>query len=128
MKDLAIRVAGLFSEKPWKHDFPVKRNPFSHLPQCYLPCKKCGRRRMPEFEACHIPDPVNIHDLGPALECLRTISPDRITKEVMEKGFPHYNKQCNLRYNRAAFCDWIVWHATAAQIWEINVLAKEQEK
>lgn len=129
MKDLAQRVAKAFREKPYKYQESL----------VYGTCNRCGQHisrteGIPDFEEkpCIAPDPIDITDLGKALEVFREL-PENLTFEpLMDWARQHcINGEypivpVNIMFLMAkgiAFDK-----ATAQQIWEINCLAKESEE
>jgi hypothetical protein len=126
MKDLAERVARLFSPKPWKHSWPSVHKDDD------CDCTKCGRQQEHEHlksTTCPIPDPIDITDLGKALECFRGLKNGRV--------FLHrwYVKKHNMDESLDELLEgyemstrWMLHEATAEQIWEICCLAKEASK
>jgi hypothetical protein len=132
MSDLAERVARLFSTKPWKH---VLAGDTSYDEE--VRCGKCkvlmyNRNQdcmddwwLDEHKVpCRIPDPIDITDLGKALECFRGL--EAVPFSIMATA---YNRNANRP--KSATClnvmRWLLKHATAEQIWEICCLAKESE-
>jgi hypothetical protein len=126
MSDLEKRVSELFSPKPWKHDIKKCEKP-SHGAFGY--CGKCnelfgkGYKNEGSF-GCPVPDPIDITDLGKALEAYRTTPTLRrlpAQRQVRGDGGMGTEREEYLNW-------WIINEATAEQIWEICCLAKESEE
>lgn len=133
MKDLAQRAAKLFGKREhnirtmWGGDPPSQ----AVLPKRCLKCQKVN-----PTGPCPIPDPIDITDLGKALECFRGLVPKlggvkagtdiflKIANTVLGECC-YTGKNRLLEYTSAIKC--ILFHATAEQIWEICILAKESE-
>ena len=120
-KELSIRVAELFTPKPWKHD-GVK---------CV--CEKCGAlyrgvNSVDTDQTCPVPDPIDITDLGKALECFRGFGLPTLLMIHIKGVFELYPHEVPTNDNLSVcFKSWILYEATAEQIWEICCLAKESE-
>jgi hypothetical protein len=137
MSDLAERVARLFSPKPWKHGYKfVQAYGKGNIRVGDLfACEKCGQQQRKldgqtlKNHLCDFPDPIDITDLGKALECFRGLKKGRA---VLHSWYIE-------AYNMAESLDeiiegyemsskWMLYEATAEQIWEICCLAKEASK
>ena len=114
MKPLAQRAAELFSPKPWKHEMDGNKH-----------CKKCKKSldqicTFKEFN-CTFISPIDITDLGKALECFR---------ELTKKGTMRISIMAAVRnkVSPKSICtpkDFVLEEATAEEIWDICVTAKE---
>ncbi len=121
---LQDRVSRLFSPKPWGHKQPATKSglAFISYDQRCVKCKGVYDARNPSD--CPIPDPIDITDLGKALECFRglKIIPFSVMAAV-------YNRNAN--DPKKATClnvmHWILKEATPAQIWTMCCDAKEGE-
>lgn len=124
MKPLSQRAAELFSEKPWKHE--MKGNPAT---TAGVWCNKCQQWIGDCRTDCTIPDPIDITDLGKALECLRNLrEPTLLLMDKCDaKSFYPYMDEVVGDLTSAGFKTWLLYDATAEQIWEICCLAKESD-
>ncbi len=61
-KAFALFAGEVLQPEKNKHDFPEHRDAFNHHVYDYGPCRKCGRKRMPELDTCHIADPIDCED------------------------------------------------------------------
>jgi hypothetical protein len=117
MKDLVQRVARLFSPKPYEHRWKHG--------ECL-----CGANvnfDVPDLRPCTIPDPIDITDLGKALEMFRKVTehfPHKKISEYILKVMSDklYHEISSPEHYCAAL---VLYEATAEQIWEICILAKE---
>ncbi len=135
-KDLPIRAAKLFSQKPWKHGEGVNldsNDGYNYCPKCgkavyYVDWESTGPT--PEAKKpCSIPDPFDITDLGKALGCFRGLGLPTLLLLSIEGVFDLYPYEVPALGNKSdCFKTWLVYEATAEQIWEICCLAKEAEK
>ncbi len=130
-KLLAERVALLFSPEPVRC-VRLSEPHGSSLPKCVNSnCLNRHNQTVVPLE-CPIPDPVDITKLGPALEAYRKHK----SKDIhirMTTRFRVYCKAKGLDYETekhdgdAEAVRWLLYEATAEQIWEICVLAVESE-
>ncbi len=128
--DIQKEASKLFSPKPWKHDvYPGKEKyecdkcdktwPFKGNDPCVLSERNCT-----------IPDPIDITDLGLAIKTFR---------EMDEIPYPPFNRICsevapdelnceaaNDIEQASIFASWLLAEATAEQIFEICIRAKEK--
>ena len=89
--------------------------------------ESCNKPTTASYAPCPVPDPIDITDLGKALECFRGLRKQSvITIHHIDKVFGH-SGLIGLDYMRGDVWEWISVDATAAQIWEICCLAKEGE-
>ena len=125
-QQLQDKASRLFGKKPWKH----KRGVLSDY------CDKCDEKFRQRFIGqgpameyyldgpCPIPDPIDINNMGLAIEAFRTLDYIRLKREMMVEFAP-----CPKHYDwldvHAVFMEFIVKKATPAQIFEIAVLAAE---
>ena len=124
--DLAERVSRNFLPPPWEHDL---------CHDTYI-CKKCGidfwNNPVRIRTHCPIPDPIDITDLGKALECFRGLSNGKVMEQVENMymietncDIPCIEQEARKEWKMTMFW-WFIRHGTAEQIWEICCLAKEQ--
>ncbi len=125
------RVSRLFSEKPWGHKQPTTKSglAFISYDQRCVKCKGVYDARNPSD--CPVPDPIDITDLGKALETFRITwkgSYDEYMAGFIQTVMRPQNTwsmddaECVAFFISMAFKD-----ATPAQIWTMCCDAKEGE-
>ena len=120
MNDLAQRVAEL-QPTPWGHLQRVDGDGWS------WECVKCGKiaRKCAQNTICKYPDPVDITDLGKALEYLRLVRRDKTDEGKLI--FIRAARQVSGLKNWEDIKAWLIDDAIAEEIFEICVIAKEGE-
>jgi hypothetical protein len=113
--DIAKEAARLFSPKPWKHKVP------------YDICVKCWSQSIKE--PCPIPDPIDITDWNIAIQVLRDLCKrGMFNMASIAAHSSTYKPDVSNDLNRSMFWQWVGKEATAEQIFEICVLAKQAER
>ncbi len=109
--DIAKEAAELFSPPPWEHKVP------------HDICVKCWSQSIKD--PCPIPDPIDITDFGLAIKTFRELDESfqwcHGVYNIVQNQFKHW-------LNEKDFYKWIAKEATAEQIFEICVLAKQAER
>ena len=127
-KELAVQIPTAFKEL-----FPDARRHIFQTRDYSVKCIKCGTpyRCGKNKRKCTVPDPIDVTDLGKAMEVFRDLPNGKAMDALIEVFTEHdetYSKGALEGGAKRVIFWWALRHTTPQQIWRICLLAKENEQ